>query len=71
MIKHVYEYRINKKGAECFRSDNLERAKEKLSELKAKKPNGVYAMQSRSCRVDRFGVKERDYMGRPAWGIWN
>ena len=70
MIKYVTEYRINKKDAECFRSSNLECTKEKLSELIAKKPNEIYTIQSRSCRLNRFGEKERDYMGRPAWGIW-
>lgn len=71
MIKFVMEYRINKNGAECFRSDSFYRTKEKLEELKAKKPNAIFTIQTRSCRVDRFGVKEHDYMGRPVWGIWS
>lgn len=70
MIKYVTEYRINKKGAECFRCDDFDRTKAKLAELRAKKPTGIYTMQSRDCRVNRFGVKDQDYMGRPAWGIW-
>lgn len=70
MIKYVTEYRINKKNAECFRSSSLESTKEKLAEYLKKNPNGIYSMQSRSCRLNRFGEKERDYMGRPAWGIW-
>lgn len=70
MIEYVTEYRINKKGAECFKSSDPELVKKKLAELSAKRPNGIYTMQSRSCRVDRYGVKQQDYMGRPAWGIW-
>lgn len=70
MIKYITEYRINKKGAECFRSRDYDRIQEKLCELRKKKPNGVFTVQSRNCRVNRFGVWEQDYMGRPAWGIW-
>lgn len=64
MIKYRYEYRINKKGAECFRTEDRGRLLEKLADLKTKKPNVAYTTQSRSCRVDRYGV-------RGEWGIWH
>jgi len=70
MIRYRYEYRINKKGAECFRTDSHDAARAKLEELKAKKPNGIYDIQSRSVRLDRYGNAERDYMGRPRWSPW-
>ena len=64
MIKYRYEYRINKKGAECFRTEDQELLFKKLAELKAKKPNVAYTTQSRSCRLDRYGM-------RSEWGIWS
>ena len=70
MIKYVAEYRINKKGAECFRSREFNEVQKKLAELRVKKPACLFTVQRRICRVNRFGVLERDYKGRPAWGIW-
>ena len=52
---HV-QYRINKKGAECFRTGNYEEAQAKLAELSAKRP-GIYTMQKRSARLDRYGCE--------------
>ena len=69
MMKYRYEYRINKKGAECFRTDDIEKAKEKLKALSEKRP-GVYTMQSRSLRLNRYGVADMDGRGDPAWSIW-
>lgn len=69
MIDYRTEYRINKKGAECFRSADYDEARRKLDELNAKRP-GVYTMQSRAVRVNRFGVKDQDWLGRPAWSPW-
>jgi len=54
---HV-QYRINKKGAECFRTGDLEEAKAKLAELSAKRP-GIYTMQERHTRLDRYGCEMR------------
>lgn len=50
---HV-QYRINKKGAECFRTGSREEAEAKLKELSAKRP-GIYTMQKRETRIDRYG----------------
>jgi hypothetical protein len=50
----IYEYRINKKGAECFRSRDLEQTKDRLRTLSGRRP-GVYTMQARSIRLDRYG----------------
>ena len=71
MIKHRYEYRINKKGAECYRTDDPKQLQIKLAELKEKKPNVVYTTQSRSCRLNKYGVMDQDHLRRPAWGIWH
>lgn len=62
-LKYRFEYRINKKGAECFRSDSLEQTKAKLEELSSKKP--VYTMQSRSRRYMPNGMPYDD------WSIWS
>ncbi len=69
MIKHAYEYRINKKGSECFRSRSLEETRKKLAGMSEKRP-GIYSMQSRSCRLDRNGMLEKAWNGKPAWSIW-
>lgn len=52
---HV-QYRVNKKGAECFRTGNREEARAKLAELSAKRP-GIYTMQRRDTRCNRFGYE--------------
>ena len=70
MIKYVYEYRINKKSTECFRTRSLEQARRKLTELNQKRP-GIYSMQIRSCRVNKLGILEQTWNGKPAWGIWS
>jgi hypothetical protein len=67
-----HEYRINKKGAECFRSDSFEVTRDKLAELQAKRP-GVYTMQSRSCRCNKVGTMETIGGGNcspAAWSPW-
>lgn len=70
MTKSRVEYRINKKGAECFRTTDAEIAHAKLNELQAKRP-GVYTMQARSCQLDRYGILVRDCCGRPLWSSWH
>lgn len=73
MAKIVYatEYRINKKGAECFRTRDRNEAMSKLSELNAKRP-GIYTLQRRTCRYNTMIWElETDYLGRPAWSPWN
>ena len=52
---HV-QFRINKKGAECFRTGDRDEANSKLAELNAKRP-GIYSMQRRSTRLDRYGCE--------------
>ena len=54
---HV-QYRINKKGAECFRTGDRNEAEAKLAELSAKRP-GIYTMQRRSVRCNRYGCEEQ------------
>lgn len=70
MLKYRHEYRINKKGAECFRTELYEEAKVKLAELQAKKPNVEFTIQTRSVRVNRAGTPELDWLGRPQWSPW-
>lgn len=71
MIKCRYEYRINKKGAECFRSSSFESTRSKLEELKSKGRAEIYTMQARSVRLDKYGDSIRDYKGRPEWSPWS
>lgn len=66
MTAYKTEYRINKKGAECFRTENYEIAKAKLATLSAKR-SGVYTMQRRSVQLDRYGVAHTDASGHPLW----
>ena len=70
MIKSRWEYRINKDGAECFRSDSYDLIQQKLAELKEKHPRVKYTIQSRNVRLDKNGVSERDWKGRPNWTPW-
>lgn len=60
-VKYRHEYRINKKGAECYRTDSYEDAKRKLEELNSRRP--VYTMQS---RMMRYG----GYIDKPDWSCW-
>lgn len=64
------EYRINKKGRECFRSESFELAREKLAELEKQRP-GVYTMQWRNCPCNKVGTLETDGAGRPIWSAWH
>ena len=52
---HV-QFRINKKGAECFRTGDRKEAEAKLAELSSKRP-GIYTMQRRETRLDRYGCE--------------
>lgn len=70
MTKYRYEYRINKKGAECFRTELFNEAKAKLDELTAKRP-GIYTMQYRSVQLNRVGAPLMDSTGRPLWTSWS
>lgn len=70
MVKDRYQYRINKKGCEFMRFDIYEEARKKLDELQAKRP-GVYTMQSRHCRVNRYGVLEIGWNWENAWSLWS
>lgn len=70
MLRYINEYRVNKKGAECYRCSNLAEANAKLAELREKRPNVSFSVQRRSCRLDRNGVREKDYLGRSLWSPW-
>lgn len=69
MIHYTDEYRINKKGAECFRSSSFSEIKERFMTLNEKRP-GVYTIQRRHCRLDKYGCREYDHKGRPNWTPW-
>ena len=70
MTKWITEYRINKKGAECFRTRDTDKAYARLAELQAKRP-GVYKMQSRIAELDRHGVTLRNWRGETQWTEWH
>ena len=69
MTRYKSEYRINKRGCECFRTDSFDMAKARLDELNAKRP-GVYTLQSRQCQLDRYGVTLKDATGKALWESW-
>ena len=70
MTQYRSEYRINKKGSECFRSSSYEETRRKFAELSVKRPN-VYTMESRRVMVDKHGVTMTDGSGKPLWGCWS
>ena len=70
MLKYRDEYRINKKGAECYRTENLEEARARLWELGSRRP-GVYTIQTRQCVVNRYGCLVTDGAGTPIWERWS
>ena len=61
------EYRINKKGAECFRTEDREAAYNKLAQLQAKRPV-VYTMQTRCRNENRYG--QPVCPANNGWGFW-
>ena len=67
--KEVTEYRINKKGCECFRTRDREEAYMKLAELQSKRP-GIYTIQSRSYPLNRYGVPDLGISGQVNWTMW-
>lgn len=61
------EYRINKKGAEYYRTENREEAYLKLKAMQEKRP-GIYTMQTRCRRENKYGqpiISHGD-----GWGMW-
>jgi hypothetical protein len=68
-MKYANEYRITKKGAECFRSTCLEDVSKKFSELSANRA-WMYKIQHRSCQLDKHGCLLTDGSGRPLWSCW-
>lgn len=68
-IKYRFEYRINKKGCEVYRSEIWPDVLENFRRLNEKRP-GVYTMQTRHCPLDRFGVRLKDAAGKSLWSSW-
>lgn len=68
-IEYRSEWRVNKGGCECYRTESRQAAIDKLLELRAKFPRKEYAIQSRDVRLER-GAAIRDHLGRPQWGPW-
>jgi len=71
MLKYITEYRINKKGCECYRSPSLEETKERLQYLQARHPHTKFEMQTRYARLDKYGLTERNWKGEINWSIWD
>ncbi len=69
MIKSKSEYRVTKKGSECFRAGTYEEAKQKFDQLTGGKPSAKYGIQHRSCRYEG-GSLAKDHLGRPDWTPW-
>lgn len=69
-MKYREEYRINKKGCEIYRSEIWTEALETFRRLSEKRP-GVYSLQSRDCRIGKYGVLEVNIStGKNAWSPW-
>ncbi len=67
---HRYEYRINKKGAECYRTRDFEDLKEHYFKLAKNRP-GVYTVQTRWVRLEWADVSEKNWKGQPNWSHWS
>ena len=70
MIDYRCEYRINKDGCECYHTDDADKCRAKLAELRARYPRKEFTRQYRIVRLDRYGIAYRDYKGRPQWSPW-
>lgn len=61
------QYRINKKDAECFRTENALQLSKVYHDLSAKRP-GIYTMQKRTQRSDEHGFFSGwEAMGKLGW----
>lgn len=69
--ERVFEYRINKKGCECFRTRSRSELIKKNAELVAQHPNTAYTIQTRYVNVNRYGVPELLPNGEPQWSTWS
>ena len=69
-MKYRHEYRINKKGSECFRTESFEIAQNKMQELSKNRP-GVYTMQERHCALNKVGALLTDGCNKPLWTCWH
>jgi len=63
------EYRINKKGAECFRTDDRDEAYSRLTQLQEKRP-GVFTIQSRYRRENAYGQSIIINTPHDGWSDW-
>ena len=70
-MKVVFEYRINKKGCECFRTRSRSEFRKKLSELIEKHPNTQYTAQERHVFVNKVGTPILLPNGEPQWTSWS
>ena len=69
-MTQITEYRINKKGSECFRTRDGKEARARLEALSSKRP-GVYTIQYRSVPITKYGVMYTDLSGNPLWSCWS
>ena len=63
------EYRINKKGAEFFRTDDRDDAYSRLAQLQEKRP-GVFTIQSRHRRENKYGQPVIFNDRHNGWSLW-
>lgn len=66
----LYEYRINKKGCECYRTRSHKDLGRKLNELTAAHPNTKFAIQTRYVPTTRHGAPRLLPNGEPQWSTW-
>ena len=71
MCKYLIEYRINKKGAECFRSTDWAAICTKFAALSEKaRTASLLSVQSRYVPLDRLGIPLTAGNGQPLWSTW-
>ena len=71
MTRDIYEWRINKKGCEVFRTRSRKELNAKLDQLHADHPNTQFTIQTRLCRMNKAGVPLLMPNGEPMWTSWS
>ena len=66
----IFQYRITKKGCECFRTSIRKELTAKLNELTEAHPNTKYAIQIRYVPTNRVGAPLLLPNGEPQWSTW-
>lgn len=69
MMKYMYQYRINKRGAECYRSTDYRAVLDRYDTLHQRHPE-IYTVQVRDIRLNQHGMPyDRDWSPWREWKV--